>query len=97
MQGKKKVFKNTEIKVFKTDESLITIQLVLDQVRFCSDVLSHLPNNPEVYARDKEYLFAVVNTVDSKFFPRLIEKKRNAAKSLKLAEKDKLPKTLSID
>ncbi len=68
MQGKKKVFKNSEISVYKTDDHFITIQLVLDQVKSSADVLAYLPDNPETYARDRDYLLSLVNTIDPKFF-----------------------------
>jgi hypothetical protein len=68
MQGKKKVLKNSEVKVFKTDDNQITIQLVLEQLKSSSDVLDYLPDKPDIYARDREYLFAIVNTIDSTFF-----------------------------
>ena len=53
MQGKKKVFKNSEISVFKTDDNLITIDIVLNQLKSSEDVLSYLPDKPDIYARDK--------------------------------------------
>jgi len=68
MQGKKKVLKNSEISVFKTDDNLITIEIVLNQVKSVSDVLAYLPDKPEIYARDRQYLFSLVHTIDTKFF-----------------------------
>jgi hypothetical protein len=64
MQGKKKAFQNSEIKIFKTEDNHLTIQLVLDQLKSSQDVLAYLPDSPEIYARDREYLFSLMNTID---------------------------------
>ena len=64
MQGKKKAFQNSEIKIFKTEDNHLTIQLVLDQLKSSQEVLAYLPDNPEIYARDRDYLFTLMNTID---------------------------------
>lgn len=62
-----------------------------------SDVLAYLPDNPETYARDKDYLFSLVNTIDPKFFQRLILSRKEAAKAQEKPVESKLPKFLKID
>ena len=97
MQGKKKVFKNSEISVFKTDDNLITIDIVLNQLKSAADVLSYLPDKPDIYARHRQYLFSLVHTIDTKFFQRLITNRKEAAKSQEPATSTTLPKILKID
>lgn len=72
MQGKKKVFTNSEIKVYKCEDNSITVQNVLSKISSKQDVLDYLPDKPEQYATKKEYLFGVVHTIDSTFLNRMI-------------------------
>ena len=97
MQGKKKVLKNSEISVFRTDDNLITIEIVLTQLKSSADVLSYLPDKPDIYARDRQYLFSLVHTIDTKFFQRLITNRKEAAKSQEPLTSTTLPKILKID
>lgn len=78
MQGKKKVFTNKEINIFKTDDNKITVQAVLDSIEKSDIVLRYLPDKPEEYANHKGYLFAIVHTIDSTFFKRLVAQREKA-------------------
>ena len=97
MQGKKKVLKNSEISVFRTDDNLITIDIVLTQLESSALVLSYLPDKPGIYARDKQYLFSLVHTIDTKFFQRLVTNRKEAAKLQQPTTPTTLPKILKID
>jgi hypothetical protein len=44
MQGRKKVFTNSEIRLFKTDDNMITIPAVLQSAKKSDDVLVYLPD-----------------------------------------------------
>jgi hypothetical protein len=49
---------------------LIDIELTHAKVADVSQVLSYLPNDPAKHC-DKDFLFTVINTLDSGFFPKI--------------------------
>jgi len=65
------VFSNNEIKIFRTDDKKITLEIVLKQIKHSPEVLAYLPSTHLETQCTKEYLFAIVNTVDKTFFERL--------------------------
>ncbi len=58
------MFTNSEIKLYKTEDNKITVPMVLSQITKSKEVLAYLPDVPADYANNKEYLFAIVNTID---------------------------------
>ena len=88
IQGKKKVFTNKEINIFRAEDNTITVQNVFDQIKENQLVLSYLPNEPEEYANHKLYLFSIVNTIDITFFGRLAVERAKAKERLNV---EKLP------
>jgi hypothetical protein len=71
MQGKKKVFTNKEINIYRTEDHSITVGEVLNQIKDSKEVLEYLPDQPEEYAINRSYLFSIVHTIDDSFFERL--------------------------
>lgn len=78
MQGKKRVFNNSEIKIYRTDDKKITLELVLEQIKTSTEVLAYLPSKHAEATGIREYVFAIVNTIDKSFFERLIQQKLKA-------------------
>lgn len=52
---------------------ILTISFVFDRVKECPVLAKYLPDSPASHIT-KEYLFTVVNTVDSTFFARCVQK-----------------------
>ena len=73
LNGRKSVFKNSEVQRVKVPRyKQLTLEKVMQHCLDKPKILRYLPDFPVTSEApcDREFLFTVVNTIDSNYFPR---------------------------